>query len=135
MTSTIVWEIEDDKGENDTGKPACIEFNIDFSVDPADPGYMYDSNGDGYPGHDASVNIGECTCVQVQFDGEEKSREPTAEEAATLANWFSHWLNTQPKEREQIETAALELAVTDDYEPDYEPAEENRALRGPFDHL
>lgn len=135
MSSSIVWEVDDEKGENDTGKSAAIEFNISFSVEPGEPGYRYDSNGDGHPGYDASVNIGECVCLQVHFEGEDAPRAPTEAEATMLTNWFSRWLNSQPPLREQIEAAALDQVDTDDYEPDYDPAEENRALRGPFDHL
>ena len=133
-TNTITWTIDDEKGENATGKSAAVGFIISFSVEPGDPGCRYDSNGDGYPGYDASVTINAFKCVGVHFEGEEDNRDPTAAEADMFASWIAPWLESQPHIRERIEA---EARMWDEVckQVDSHALFEDYALRGPFDHL
>ena len=107
MTSWIDWELNDDEATNPLGQAGDFTFNVEYEFDPGDPGYMYDANGDGYPGYAACVDLTGAVCTQVHIDAEQK-RAPTPEEAERLANWFWTVLDKNPKIRDQIETQGLE---------------------------
>lgn len=107
MTSWLNWELNDEEGTNPLGQPGDFEFNVEYEFDPGDPGYAYDSNGDGYPGYGPSVTLTNSVCKTVCV-GAEKKRPPTAEEAAELANWFWTVLDSKPEIRDQMETRGLE---------------------------
>lgn len=107
MTSWIDWEINDDEGINPLGRPGDFEFNVEYEFDPGDSGYMYDANGDGYPGYPAGVELTNAVCTRVHVEDEQK-RAPTPEEAKELANWFWTVLDKKPGIRDQIETHGLE---------------------------
>jgi len=108
MTSWINWEISDNDGTNPLEKPGDFEFRIEYDFEPGDPGCMYDSNGDGYPGHDASVTLTNAICEALQCVGDEKKRAPTHEEAKALADWFWTELDRHPEIADQIQTFGLE---------------------------
>lgn len=107
MTSWLNWELNDDEGTNPFGSPGDFEFNVEYEFDPGDPGYMYDANGDGYPGYPAGVDLTNAVCTQVQVANEQK-RVPTTEEAKKLVEWFWTVLDKKPQIRDQIETHGLE---------------------------
>jgi len=108
MTSWINWEISDNDGTNPLEKPGDFEFRIEYDFEPGDPGCMYDSNGDGYPGHDASVTLTNAICEALQCVGDENKRAPTHEEAKALADWFWTELDRHPEIADQIQTFGLE---------------------------
>jgi hypothetical protein len=108
MTSWINLEISDNDGTNPLEKPGDFEFRIEYDFEPGDPGCMYDSNGDGYPGHDASVTLTDAICEALQCVGDEKKRAPTHEEAKALADWFWTELDRHPEIADQIQTFGLE---------------------------
>lgn len=107
MTSWIDWEINDDEGTNPLGRPGCFSFNVEYEFDPGDPGYMYDANGDGYPGYPPGVDLVSAMCTQVHVDGEHK-RTPNPTETEELAIWFWTVLDKKSEIRDQIETHGLE---------------------------
>jgi hypothetical protein len=113
MTSWLRWELNDDDGDNPTGAPGDFEFEVEYDFDPGDPGYQYDSNGDGYPGHAANVTLGNVVCKKMRIDN--IYREPTLEEKQQLSAWFWTVLDKKPKIRDQIETLGLEQMS---FEPD-----------------
>ena len=114
MTSWISWEISDNDGTNPLEKPGDFEFRIAYDFDPGDRGCMYDSNGDGYPGYEASVTLTDAVCETVSVV-DEKKRPPTHEEAKALADWFWTELDRHPEIRDQIQTSGLEQMS---FEPD-----------------
>lgn len=116
MTSWLDWEISDDEGDNPFGKPGDFEFNIEYEFDPGDPGYMYDSNGDGYPGYQAHVTLVDAVCKKIHIVDQEK-RTPNPEEAKELIRWFWTVLDKKPQIRDQLEERGLEQMTL---EPDYD---------------
>jgi hypothetical protein len=117
----IAFTVEDEDGQNPTGKLGSFDFDLDFEITAADPGYMYDSNGDGYPGHPATAELVTASCRRVWLEDEEP-RQPTAEEQTVFTNWFFTWLADNPDvENDLCDNALEEVAAA--YE-DYEPSED-----------
>ncbi|NDC55286.1 MAG: hypothetical protein EBZ69_00365 [Alphaproteobacteria bacterium] len=114
MPSWLNWEISDDEGTNPLGQPGEFEFNVEYDFDPGDPGYMYDRNGDGYPGYPPTVTITGAVCKSVCV-GEEKERQPTKEEETALSEWFWVVLDKRPEIRDQMEEHGREQMT---FEPD-----------------
>lgn len=106
MTSWLRWEINDDDGENPTGAPGDFEFEVEYDFDPGDPGYQYDNNGDGYPGHAASVTLFNAVCKKIRTATTQC--ELSVKEKEQLAAWFWEVLDKNPEIRHQIETLGLE---------------------------
>jgi hypothetical protein len=92
------WSVEDELGKNPTGFAGEFEFDIDFTYDPGDPGVMYDSNMEGYPGHAPSISPESVICSSVKFEGDDVGRRPTAAEQQMLSKWFWVWLDANPDE-------------------------------------
>ena len=120
MTNWIPWDIEDWDGKNPLGKPGQFAFNVAFDYDPGDPGYLYDRNGDGYPGHSPSAAITGADCTEVQLE-ELPARAPAKEELEPLENWFLSVLSDNPKLRRQIEMCGLDQMCV---EPDYDDCDD-----------
>ena len=96
------WSVEDELGKNPIGIAGEFEFDIDFTYDAGDPGVMYDSNGDGYPGHAPSVEPESVICTSVRFEGDDVGRRPTAAEQQMLSKWFWVWLDANPDDCRSI---------------------------------
>lgn len=111
------WEIEDDEGTNPTNTPGWFDFCVECEVEPGDPGYLYNANGDGCPPSPPTAEVVGVTCRRVHLDGETELRKPTEDEANSLSMWFYGWVDTHPQEMEQIREQAFEYAWP---EPDYD---------------
>lgn len=107
MTNWIQWAIDDEDGENPLGKPGEFEFNVAFDYDPGDPGYMYDANGDGYPGHPPNATITGAECIVIRLE-ELPQRPPTEKENKMLEDWFLNVLDHDKKLCQQIEACGLD---------------------------
>jgi hypothetical protein len=116
MTSWLDWDISDNDGTNPLGQPADFEFRIEYDYDPGDPGYMYDSNGDGYPASNPAITLTSATCATVCVENEQK-RVPTQDEARAIADWFWTELDRRPEIRDQIRTFGFEQM---ELEPDWD---------------
>lgn len=116
MTNWIPWDIDDEHGENPLGQPGEFAFNVEFDYDPGDPGYDYDYNGDGYPGHAPSATVSGAECKEIKL-ADLPVRSPTAEEIKLLEDWFLSMLDTDKKLRRQIEACGLDQMCI---EPDYD---------------
>lgn len=111
------WEIEDDEGTNPTNAPGWFDFNLECDVEPGDPGYLYDANGDGCPPYGPTAEVVGVTCERVHLDGENAVRKPTQDEEHALSYWFFGWLAAHPAEMQHIQEQAFEYAWP---EPDYD---------------
>lgn len=120
MTNWIQWEIDDENGENPLGTPGEFEFNVAFDYDPGDPGYEYDANGDGYPGHPPNATITGATCTTVKLETLPQ-RTPTTNEIPLLEDWFLSVIDHDRKLRQQIEACGLDQMCV---EPDYDDWDE-----------
>lgn len=121
MTSWLNWELEDEDGDNPVLSAGAFEFTIEYDFEPPDPGYMYDSNGDGYPGHDASITITNAVCKNLRETIGGTWRVPSPEEAVALSDWFWTVLDKQPKIRHEIEQSGIEQMML---EPDYDDVDD-----------
>jgi hypothetical protein len=117
----LTWEIEDDEGQNPLGEPGSFEFHLDCDVTPGDPGYLYNHNGDGYPGYAPAVEIVSVTCTRLATDADPSGRKPTEDEQNALSYWFYLWVDTHACDRESIEKQALEYACV---APDYDDVDD-----------
>lgn len=115
MTSWMRWELNDTDGNNPTGAPGDFEFEIEYDFDPGDPGYQYNNNGDGYPGHGANVTLCHAVCKRI-YTGDTK-RNPSPEEKEQLSAWFWDVLDKNSQIRHQIETLGFEQMS---FEPDWD---------------
>jgi hypothetical protein len=110
------FTVEDDKGENPTGVPGSFDFEVEFDITPEDPGYMYDSNGDGYPGYPATAEIVSARCTAVWLE-DTALRKPTPEEQTVFTDWFFTWLADRPDVESDMCHAELESMCEADCEP------------------
>lgn len=116
MNVYLNWQIDDDEGTNPTNTPGWFDFRLECEIEPGDPGYLYNANGDGYPGHGPSVEVVGVTCDRVHLEGEE-IRKPTEDEDTSLSYWFLGRIESNVTELEHIKEQAFEYA---DVEPDYD---------------
>lgn len=116
MTNWIQWDIDDEYGENPLGKPGSFEFRIAFDYDPGDPGYDYDYNGDGYPGHHPNATITGAECKILQLEALPQ-RPPTEDEIKLLEKWFLALIDSDTKLCRQIEQCGLDQMCV---EPDWD---------------
>lgn len=116
MSSWVDWDIEDEHGDNPTGKPGLFEFRIGYHIEPGCAAALYTTNGDGYPGHGPAVVFDGARCESVRLDNE-PARTPTADEQNALCDWFQHYLDARPSELKELENRAFEYSYI---EPDYD---------------
>lgn len=119
MTSWVDWDVEDEYGDNPTGKPGVLEFRLSYLIEPGYEAVMYTYNGDGEPGAPPQVVFDAASCTSVLIGG--ARREPTAEEQEELCDWLQHYLDIHPAEKKKLENRALEYSYI---EPDYGDREE-----------
>lgn len=116
MSSWVDWNIDDEYGDNPTGKPGAFEFRIGYYIEPGEPMVLYTPNGDGHPGYPPTVILEGVDCVRVQFDNE-PSRAPTKDEDVALSDWCQQYLEARPSELAELENRAFEYSYI---EPDYD---------------
>jgi hypothetical protein len=107
ITEVIRWTVDDELGENPTGKLGVIDFDLTTEITPAVPVVMYDSNMEGSPGCPACAEVVSAVCTGVWLDDEDR-RAPTAEELQAFNDWFFVWLAKHPASEQAICTEALE---------------------------
>jgi len=107
MSNWLQWDIEDERGENPTGKPGEFAFSLEFDYDPGDPGCIRDQNGDGFPGYQPSVSVARATCKEIKLYDEE-TRPPAQNEIKPLEDWFMSVIEDDAKLRRQIELCGLD---------------------------
>lgn len=114
MGNRIKWDIEDEYGDNPTGRSGCFEFYVFCDVYPEYASATYTPDDAGYPEYGTGVEIDSVVCAHVSFDDETaKERDPTPEEAQELCEWFTAYLDSRPAEFKALKERAYEYSYID----------------------
>jgi len=89
-----------EREENGAPKVTAIDYNLDYSWSPGDPGCRYTKNGDGWPPTGPEVEwFPKCVLLTLE-SGEE--RKPTAEEAKQAEDWLENYASYGSKTDDRI---------------------------------
>ncbi len=109
---TISWShfVEDaDPFEGKLHELVQIDYELDYTYTPGDPGCRYTPNGDGWPPSPPEV---EWTPRCVMLEWEDGSRRPTTEEAERASNWFEKNIRGTVVDDSIYEAVCMEEEIT-----------------------
>lgn len=113
MNGVIDWTFEPEGDDNpfleseEAGAPKCIQidFKVDYTYHPGDPGCRYTANGDGWPPSGPEIELFP-HCVKLHLENG-VTRLPNKVEAIAVNEWADNFLDCG-RHRDRLEELVCE---------------------------